>query len=70
MNIRKLYNYIARAGGLSLNRIGIYVAGNPECNGALDYLINCGYVAERDGIYSITDTPFFEDADDESPDTD
>lgn len=68
MDARKLYNYIASANSfLSASYIGRFLSLNPECNGALEYLIEEGYVKEKEGLYGITNKPF-EEAD--GPDTD
>lgn len=47
-----LYNYIKKIGMISTNSIGMFVAANPECVGALEKLLKTGKVEEvANGLY-------------------
>lgn len=68
MDRKKLYDFIAEKKQVSSNCIGAFVSGHPECTGALQNLINAGYVEEKGScLYCITDK-VFEEADNDEDD--
>lgn len=56
--LEKMYIYIKKNNCVSEDRIGAFIAGNPECVGVLDKLIQEGYVVVENGLYTVTQKEF------------